>query len=593
MDTIKEMRALMDQLTIQQAKIGCTLLGKQFSGPVSDWIDAGVHICTECKDIIERNLPAVENADKVLEDLTKLNPALLTGAIDMDVVRKNAQVLQDLVHASLNSWVLVSRALTALSECEEMKPIVYTPAEDKGTLPEPAPVIEPEQPEEPKEPIQPTIPTSPVPPVEMPKSPTPPAAPKPVWKSTDKPMKPVHSKYAPKKYDKDSPALQKQSYTAEKPLDWLDPMVDAARYLIYDSGQIKDTVKDELVKPINGGHQCELVYFGNQKGIWNIHELVWCAFHPEDREAIRTEGNVFRINGSQFDNKLTNLTFKRSSVPFPFPATIKHPTKPEEEPKRELLVVREKPIPVALRQPDIEYRCIDWLPGIDPAHYSITKTGTVVDNRAGAKEIVPQDIGGQRCVKLRGKQGKVSAHPVASLLKRAFGITYSEEPTTCINAKAPTTDTKKPARGPWISKDALRARIEDVLPEMTLDSLFPEKKEEPASEPKKAVPAPMYLEAGFVAVDWIEGIPADKYMVSDKGYCVDRYSGQKLSVTKAGKINLSNSKPGVDAEYKQHPITASMLVWKAFHPDDRDKKIRAIRFIDGNSDNLALSNLEH
>ena len=588
MDTIKEMRALMDQLTIQQAKISCGLLGKPFSGPVSDWIDAGVHICTECKDIIERNLPAVENSDKVLDDLTKLNPALLTGAIDMDVVRKNARVLQDLVHASLNSWVLVSRALTALSECEAMEPIVYTPAEDKGTLPEPVPVIEPEQPEEP---IQPTIPTPPTPPVEMPKSPTPPAAPKPTWKSTERPMKPVHSKFAPKKYDKDNPSLQKQTYTEEKPLDWLDPMVDAARYLIYDSGQIKDTVTDEFVKPINGGHQCELVYFGNLKGIWNIHELVWCAFHPEDREAIRTEGNVFRINGSQFDNKLLNLTFKRSSVPFPFPATIKHPTKPEEEPKRELLVVREKPIPVALRQPDIEYRCIDWLPGINPTHYSITKTGTVVDNNSGAKEVVPQDIGGQRCVKLRGKQGKVSVHPVASLLKRAFGVTYNEEPTTCINAKAPDMDTKTHAHGgPWISKDALRARIEDVLPEMTLESLFPEQKESETPKVESVTITP--LEAGSVAVDWIEGIPADKYMVSAKGYCVDRYTGQKLAVTKAGKFNLSNSKPGVDAEYKQHPVTASMLIWKAFNPDDRDKRIRAIKFVDGNSDNLAISNLQ-
>lgn len=601
----EEIRALLAVLVARHAEVGCEMLGKTYSKEVTNWIDSGISICRECNGIVASQIESLEKSEAALSNLEKLDPFILEGAVDLDLIRSNTAKLRDQVGRTLTTWLQVETGLSAIVGLSPMKLI---PAEmmhvskrysqEHGTAPKVIETIELKHVDDVK-----NLDSLPVTTVEEKKPEE-----KPAPKVNTKPTQPVNDTHLklpdqpvtekrkpgpkPKTFTKTSvPDPKDVTPDQKRQLDWLAPMINPDRYTINIYGSILDNRTGEYVKPINGGHQCCLQYW-DETGVFNIHELVWCAFHPEDRELIRTTGGVFRLNGLQHDNSLKNLVFKKSSVPFQYPASIMHPTKMLEKPAPKPVIVKEKP-PISVREPDVEYRCIDWLPGIDPSHYSITKTGTVVDNRAGAKEVIPVCVREKRCVKLRGKRGSLSTHAIEDLMRKAFNIEKKEEPKEITEPK----ETKEPKeRGVIVTtaKKETKIDIGALLPELKIENLLSDKA--PVAEVPQVVKditnlhkEPVVIN-GYVKIDWYKDIPANKYIINANGDVVDTYTGMKVTKTKSRGISLTTK--GSDRPYYQRVVQNSTLVWKAFHPLERNVRSIRFNFKDGDPDNCKLSNLE-
>lgn len=108
-------------------------------------------------------------------------------------------------------------------------------------------------------------------------------------------------------------------------------------------------------------------------------------------------------------------------------------------------------------------------------------------------------------------------------------------------------------------------------------------------------PEPMSAEEDtFVYVDWIPDLPKRKYKVYKSGRVYDTVNEQWMQPTARNTINLSSG----DIMSKTRGVTCikqqfmlSSLVWKAFHPENRDLKKIIVNFIDGNPRNCRLDNL--
>lgn len=108
-------------------------------------------------------------------------------------------------------------------------------------------------------------------------------------------------------------------------------------------------------------------------------------------------------------------------------------------------------------------------------------------------------------------------------------------------------------------------------------------------------PKPMSAEEDtFVYVDWIPDLPKRKYKVYKSGRVYDTVNEQWMQPTARNTINLSSG----DVMSKTRGVTCikqqfmlSSLVWKAFHPENRDLKKIIVNFIDGNPRNCRLDNL--
>lgn len=108
-------------------------------------------------------------------------------------------------------------------------------------------------------------------------------------------------------------------------------------------------------------------------------------------------------------------------------------------------------------------------------------------------------------------------------------------------------------------------------------------------------PEPMPAEEDtFVYVDWIPDLPKRKYKVYKSGRVYDTVNEQWMQPTARNTINLSAG----DTMSKTRGVTCfktqfmlSSLVWKAFHPENRDLKKIIVNFIDGNPRNCRLDNL--
>ena len=606
----EEIRALLAVLVARHAEVGCAMLGQTYSKEVTTWIDSGISICRECNRVAVSQIESLEKSEAALINLEKMDPFILEGAVDLDLIKANTAKLRDQVKRTLATWTQVEAGLSAIVGLNPMKLIPadqlhvskrYNPEPEPGTAPKVIETVELKHVDDVK-----NLDSLPVTTVEEKKPEE-----KPAPKVNTKPTQPVNDTYSkliglpvaekrkpgPKLSDRygvnvsSVPDPKDVTPDQKRPLDWLAPMINPERYTINIYGSILDNRTGEYVKPVNGGHQCCLQYW-DETGVFNIHELVWCAFHPEDREHIRTAGGVFRLNGKQYDNSLKNLVFKKSNVPFTYPASIMHPTEVLEKPAPKPVIVKEKP-PISVREPDVEYRCIDWLPGIDPSHYSITKTGTVVDNRAGAKEVIPICVREKRCVKLRGKKGALSTHTIEDLMKRAFNIEKKEEPKETKETK----ETKNPEDRCAIvttAKNETKIDIGVLLPELKIENILNDK------TPEKEFPQvvkditnlhkePVVID-GYVKIDWYKDIPADKYMINADGNVVDTYTGMKVTKTKSRGISLTTK--GSDRPYYQRVVQNSTLVWKAFHPLERNVRSLRFNFKDGDPDNCKLSNLE-
>lgn len=100
-------------------------------------------------------------------------------------------------------------------------------------------------------------------------------------------------------------------------------------------------------------------------------------------------------------------------------------------------------------------------------------------------------------------------------------------------------------------------------------------------------------EERFRFVDWIDGLPKTKYKVFESGRIYDTVHGEFITVS-GERVTLSagdreSKTPGVHSP--MFAFTRQSIVYRAFHPEVRDKIKLHIKFKDGNRKNCALSNL--
>lgn len=345
-----------------------------------------------------------------------------------------------------------------------------------------------------------------------------------------------------------------------KPIDWLGPMIDTARYKIYSDGSIEDTLANRPVVPFDGC-KVKLQSINGSEGIWNLHELVWAAFHPDDRTKIRVTGSVFKINGHVNDNRLANLVFKPSTT-VPTTTTVNTPTQVN---LKENDAIKEH---THERKPDDDgSRYIDWIPGVDPTKYTISRDGKVRNRHANSKEVSSKLHAGKLCIKLQGKKGRNATYTVADLVNKAF----PDQPEAI--------------------RSSGKFRIEDVTKPFDFNTYSNASKDE--EEPVKETPTADTKSDndGFVFIDWISDINPTRYKINKDGDIintetdkpVNRFQNTVTDPTKSVSLRLDNG--------KRRNFTAKLLVWKAFHPEDRNLSKFRLKQIDGNADNLSLSNL--
>lgn len=100
-------------------------------------------------------------------------------------------------------------------------------------------------------------------------------------------------------------------------------------------------------------------------------------------------------------------------------------------------------------------------------------------------------------------------------------------------------------------------------------------------------------EERFRFVDWIDGLPKTKYKVFESGRIYDTVHSEFITVS-GERVTLSagdrdSKTPGVHSP--MFAFTRQSIVYRAFHPEVRDKIKLQIKFKDGNRKNCALSNL--
>lgn len=599
--TIEEIKAKQSELMIKHAKLGCEILGKEVCAEISQWRDAGIELSQNISDRSQQQLMSVINADTILKNLSSMDASILEGAVDLDKVRQNADKMKSNIESDLNNWELVLHALFALS-CIDEKPV-------QKPDPQPKPVnesINTDKSDSPKgDFIDPELAKVILDSIDnivdnMSKGNEMPAG----WEwldvyhinpklqrnryivnnETEEVVDTVTGYQVESKVFKDGEKLLFKTvdrnvvyvrksliFTAKeteakpnKPacplvssrmLDW-NSHIDKTRYRIYADGRIEDTKTDTFLKPIDGC-SIRLETINRGKGVWLIHELVWAAFHPEDLSNIRKTGNVYRINGRVDDNRLSNLIFKVNVVSSTMPTNNKMnaPTETKTDGDDTLKEApKDTKQPIEEKKPKVEYKCIDWIPGIDISRYSIMRDGTVVDNRYSAKPLVPKMLNGKRVVKLIGKQNKTATYTIADLLNHAF------------------------PDQPQAIRSSGKFRIEDVTRPLDRNTVAGEVTKE-TSESERMIP-----------VDWIDGIPSTKYLVSDQGYVFNTISGKRIIPNASGTINMSDSIDKGSRKLRIH-MKMESLIWKAFHAEDRQLEKVYLEHIDGDTSNCTIKNL--
>ncbi|MBO4736454.1 MAG: hypothetical protein J5614_08665 [Paludibacteraceae bacterium] len=375
--------------------------------------------------------------------------------------------------------------------------------------------------------------------------------PNPIAPKPDKPQESV-KKIEPPKEDLKIPP--RKIIIEAKPIDWLGPMIDTTRYKIYSDGSIEDTVEKKPIVPFEAC-KVRLQAINGDYGIWNLHELVWAAFHPEDRTKIRVTGSVFKINGHIDDNRLSNLIFKPSTT-VPVTSTVNSPTQVN---LKETDVVKEHK-----EHEDTEIddgsRYIDWLPGVDPTKYTISRDGKVRNRHAHSKEVSSKLHAGKLCVKLQGKKGKNATYTVADLVNKAF----PDQPEAI--------------------RSSGKFRLEDVTKPFDFNTYSNATNEEPVKE------TPVD-DDGFVFIDWIPDIAATRYKINSDGVIKNAEINEPISIfkhtiadpTRVASLRMDNG--------GRRNFIVKHLVWRAFHPEDRHLTKIRLRQIDGDPENVSLDNI--
>ena len=211
---------------------------------------------------------------------------------------------------------------------------------------------------------------------------------------------------------------------------------------------------------------------------------------------------------------------------------------PAEEPK--------KPETTEQKLKDVApgYRLIRGVRFVDDDRYAMSATGTIVSRTNG--HLIPKRLdnkNGNYYYEFPSKKGTTRIE-AAWLLDQVWGT----------GAKSPVKPTTKPPEWMWI--------------------------------------------------DWISGIPGKKYKINTKGEvfdCIhDRLvkagerpspTGRQFYVKLSAGEDTVESTSGVGRPYATYKRVAT-LVWMAYHPNDRDTQRLCLRYIDGDSKNHHLGNLE-
>lgn len=216
----------------------------------------------------------------------------------------------------------------------------------------------------------------------------------------------------------------------------------------------------------------------------------------------------------------------------------------------------------------LQTRSIDWLARIDRSKYSIRNDGQVINNHRGGQIVLSFMKDGGRCVKLKSGRHNVTIC-IRKLMEKAF------PEIACINQEKQTIN------------------IEAVTKELDIKNDIANPEEKTYSDMKQEMNQ-IFNDTEFVFVDWYDDIPKGKYQVFKSGRIFDVVAGKDVIASKkSGALKLSSSIGNRKKGVRQtcHQMTPGTLVWKAFHPEDRNMTKVYLHYIDGDQNNVSLDNL--
>lgn len=313
------------------------------------------------------------------------------------------------------------------------------------------------------------------------------------------------------------------------------------------------------------------------------------------------EGPFSALNGSVFlgpppapekpsDDDNADSDADEGATPPPEPPK---PTTPPEDfqaiqkPKRPFLVSR--PDENKILQVVDGYVAIDWVENIPVDKYMISRKGQVI-NRYTGKITPPININGVLNVRLIGviRPGRVAPTQVSLAVKVLVAHAF---PPTLDDVQKLKEETPKDGK----------VKIEQVTKpaEITKPETSPAQTDANETATQNT---PTHLEPErLVWIDWINGIPKNKYQVSSWGYIrkwgeiVDplKSATGKPQVYLSAAMDERGHSTGCGPSYSTGQYVASLVI-KAFFKSTRHLKcLRAIKHKDGNVWNCALDNLEY
>ena len=238
------------------------------------------------------------------------------------------------------------------------------------------------------------------------------------------------------------------------------------------------------------------------------------------------------------------------------PNDIKEPVPAIIDPPEEAVPIDPRTIMTGLHT-----RSIDWLARIDRSKYSIRSDGQVMNNHRGGQIVLSFLKDGTRCVKLKSGRHNVTM-PIRKLMEKAFPEIAS------------------------INQEKQTIKLEAVTKEIDMKKYTTEEVTQTTSEKST-------IDTEYVCVDWFDDIPKGKYQVYKSGRIVDVTTGENVPISATNAVKLSSriGAPKKGVRSTSHSMYAASLVWKAFHPEDRNLGKMYLDYIDGNSSNIALDNL--
>ena len=223
------------------------------------------------------------------------------------------------------------------------------------------------------------------------------------------------------------------------------------------------------------------------------------------------------------------------------------------------------------------FKAITWLDKIPRDKYMISRGRAVVDRYKG-ETMRPRCRNGREVYELTGANRKKS--------KRTSKVVVT--PNELFETAFPEYS------GVHVSRSG-RVSIDDVTRPAIIGEASPDPKPASAEQTisdclSKTVES---SESGWVDIDWLEGIPGDKYSINAQGVVRNNRTMETVPsnkvLTDIGHMRQSVLWPD-DKSTREVSRRTAVLVYQAFNPDMRGKRI-VPQFRDGNTMNCSLDNL--